>query len=289
MAAKKKAVVKPAPPKTAGVVGWPVGHSLSPLIHQTFASREGVDAVYLPIAVEPGYTAFERAMDALKAMGVKGVNVTIPHKEHALKYAASASDAAKAAGAANMLTFRDDGPYADNSDIIGFASGLEAILTANDKRGRAVVLGAGGAARGVIIALKSLGFSPIVILNRTAEKAEVLAKELGGETAPWDSRNQALAGASLLVNTTSLGMTGEPPLEIDLAGLPETAIVADIVYKPLETALLAAAKARGLRVMDGLSMLMHQAVPGYKAWLGSIAVVDADLRARLEKALEARS
>lgn len=280
-----KAAKKQSLTRLAGVVGWPVAHTLSPLIHQTWAAREGADAVYLPIAAEPSFDAFTRAVDALQQLGFRGTNVTIPHKEKALALAAAASDAAKEAGAANMLTFGPDGPYADNSDIAGFASALSAVLTPGERLEHAVVLGAGGAARGVVAALRHFGITDIAIANRSAEKAARLAYAFSASCISWSGRSQALAGADLLVNATSLGMTGEPPLEISLEALPETAIVADIVYRPLETRLLAAARARGLRAADGLSMLMHQAVAGYRAWLGNRAEVDTDLRCRLEAAL----
>lgn len=275
-------------PRLAAVIGWPVAHSLSPLIHRTWAEREGAPAFYIPVAVEPGYDAFAEAAEALAGLGFKGANITLPHKENALRFAAEASDEASSAGAANMLTFREEGAYADNSDISGFAASVNEVLKKKDKRGRAIVLGAGGAARGVILALKRLGYSKIVIVNRTRARAEALAKEFGGEAAPWEEREDTLAGADLLVNTTSLGMKGEPALQLKLDALPDAAIVSDIVYAPLITPLLAAARNRGLRTADGLSMLMHQAVPGYMAWLGRKAAVDADLRARLEAAVEAR-
>lgn len=276
---------KPPLPRVAGIIGWPIGHTLSPLIHQIWAGREGLDAVYLPVAAEPGYEAFARAAEALRRAGFRGLNVTIPHKENALVYAQAASPATKKAGAANMLTFGPDGPYADNSDIEGFAKALAEVSRPGEIPARAVVLGAGGAARGIILALKERGIGEIIIANRTAEKAERLAKAFGARTAPWDERARALNGAGLLVNATSLGMAGAPPLEIALDALPENAIVADIVYRPLKTPLLAAAGGRGLRAADGLAMLMHQAVPGYKAWLGTKAEVDAELRPRLEAAL----
>ena len=277
---------KPPLPRVAGVVGWPVGHSLSPLIHQIWAGREGLDAVYLPVAAEPGYEAFARAAEALRNAGFRGLNVTLPHKENALAYAQAASAAAKKAGAANMLTFGPDGPYADNSDIAGFAAALAGVLRPGEIPACAVVLGAGGAARGVVLALKELGIGEIIIANRTAEKAERLAKELGARAAGWEERAPALEGAGLLVNATSLGMDSASALDIALGALPADAIVADIVYRPLQTPLLAAARAQGLRAADGLSMLMHQAAAGYKAWLGTTAEVDADLRRRLEAALD---
>lgn len=276
---------KPPLPRVAGLVGWPIGHTLSPLIHQIWAAREGLDAVYLPVAAEPGFAAFARAAEALRNAGFRGLNVTIPHKENALAYARAASPAAKKAGAANMLTFGPDGPYADNSDIEGFAKALAEVLRPGEIPSRAVVLGAGGAARGIILALKERGIGEIIVANRTTEKAARLAKEFGARTAPWEERARALAGAGLLVNATSLGMDGAPPLDIALDALPENAVVADIVYRPLQTPLLDAAQAQGLRTADGLAMLMHQAAAGYKAWLGTRAEVDAELRRRLEAAL----
>jgi shikimate dehydrogenase len=277
---------KPPLPRVAGIVGWPIGHTLSPLIHQIWAGREGLDAVYLPVAAEPGYDVFARAAEALRNAGFRGLNVTIPHKENALAYAQAASPAAKKAGAANMLTFAPDGPYADNSDIEGFAKALAEGSRPGEIPARAVVLGAGGAARGVVLALKGLGIGDIVIANRTEKKAARLAKDFGARAVAWEERARALKGAGLLVNATSLGMDGAPALEIALDTLPADAIVADIVYRPLQTPLLAAARAQGLRAADGLSMLMHQAAAGYKAWLGTTAEVDADLRRRLEAALD---
>ncbi len=318
-------------PKTAGVIGWPVGHSLSPVIHRIWAEREGIDAVYLKVAVEPGRDALKRAVAGLRAAGFAGVNVTAPHKVHALEIADAASAAAKAAGAANMLSFQRDGLYADNSDVAGFqAALLEAfppprsggvgdpglrpgepegahLQAAGDLRsplrplrghlprfageetppiitaiGRAVVLGAGGAARSVILALKAMGAGEIVAINRTAEKARDIARHFKTAAADWAGRDAALAGADIVVNATSLGMAGMPPLDLSLDALPPTALVADIVYSPLETELLRSARRRGLRTCDGLSMLMHQAVVGYRLWLGGAAAVDSDLRTRIE-------
>lgn len=272
--------------RQAGVIGWPVKHSLSPLIHRTWAEREGRAVSYEAIPVEPTDAAFRATIERLAAEGYKGVNVTLPHKERALAVADEASGEARLAGAANMLSFAKRRLLADNSDIAGFAAAVE-------ETGRtpksALILGAGGAARGVAVALKRrLGVDTLRIANRSRARAEEVARLVAAETIDWAAREDALAGAQLLVNTTSLGMTGEPPLEIDLSQLPRTAVVADIVYAPLETPLLAQARARGLAVIDGLSMLMHQAAFGYRAWLGSTAIVDADLRARLVAALKAR-
>ncbi|MEZ5893560.1 MAG: shikimate dehydrogenase [Parvularculaceae bacterium] len=273
-------------PILAGVAGWPVGHSLSPLIHNTWAARAGVPGHYVPLAVEPFYESFARAMDAARTLGFKGVNVTIPHKEHALRYAGQASDRAKAAGAANMLTFAGEGAVADNTDILGFSA---AVREQSSVPGRtALVLGAGGAARGIILALKDLGVEEIFIANRTHKKAQELAETFGGVAINWERREEALAAIDLLVNTTSLGMTGEPPLELPLTELRLGAIVADIVYSPLETRLLKEAAAKGAKTVDGLAMLMHQAVPAFEAWFGAKADADAHLRALLVSALKTR-
>jgi len=279
------------PPKSgqailAGVVGHPVEHSLSPMIHGIWAEQAGIDAWYVPIAVPGSYEDFAKAMDGLKTVGFRGVNVTIPHKEHALRYAMRASEAAKRAGAANMLTFSEDGAYAENSDIEGFAASVSESSSVPGTS--ALVLGAGGAARGVILALKKLGFVDIGVANRTPEKAAALAHLFSCKTISWDDRDGAVRSADLIVNTTSLGMTAQPPLALDVSFAKPSAIVADIVYAPLETELLKDAKARGLKTADGLSMLMHQAAPGFRKWFGGEPVVDDDLRAKLVAELDRR-
>lgn len=277
-----------AGPILAGVVGWPIEHSLSPLIHTIWAHRAGVEGYYIPLAVAPDYDSFARAMDSLRVIGFAGVNVTLPHKEHALRYADAASDNAKRAGAANMVSFSEAGAGADNSDISGFENALKAQFDAAPKNKRALVLGAGGAARGVVIALKSLGFSTIRIANRTMEKAKKIAAEVGLETVGWSARNEALDDISVLVNTTSLGMTGQPPLEIALDALSGDAIVADIVYTPLQTELLRTAVQYRHRTVDGLSMLAHQAAPGFRRWFGADATIDEALRKALVAELNTR-
>lgn len=276
-------------PKLAAVIGYPIGHSLSPVIHNTWAVRERANAHYIPVEVGESYDCFARAAGALATLGFSGCNVTLPHKENALRYAIEISDNAKLAGSANMLTFGHNGPYADNTDIIGFKCALETVLDEKATRRRAVIYGAGGAARGVVIALRELGYEKIIVANRTPDRSAALVEKLPGtSTTPWENRNEALEGADILVNTTLLGMTNAPALEVSLDHLPAGAVVADIVYHPLETALLRSAKAGGYQTVDGLAMLMHQAVPGYKAWLGKNAVVDDDLRKRLVGALKAR-
>lgn len=278
--------LKPNDMRRAAVIGWPVSHSLSPLIHATWAAREGVNARYEAIAVEPSDDAFRTRISDLRAEGFAGVNVTIPHKERALKIADRASAAATAIGAANMLTFAADGVLAENSDAAAISDIIKGLPAPPSS---ALVLGAGGAARGIVFALANGARPPKIILaNRTRARAEEIAAIANAEVIDWSQRSDVLDNADLIVNATSLGMKGQPPLEIDDSRFKEGAVILDIVYAPLETPLLAAAKARGCRAIDGLEMLMRQAAPGYRAWLGNKAEVDADLRARLEAALKAR-
>lgn len=264
-------------PILAGVVGWPVTYSLSPVIHSTWAHRADINGYYIPVAIPPTEDEFRQVINGLRRVGFAGINVTKPHKENALRMADGASEIAKKAGAANMLTFHEDHIYADNSDVIGFANAVKD--QSNNPGNHGLVLGAGGAARGIILALQSLGLKKITITNRTREKAEALADEFTLDVVDWDRRNISLDTADILVNTTSLGMTGQPPLEIDLSTLKPKSIVADIVYSPLETPLLKAAS--GHHTIDGLSMLMHQAVPGFKQWFGGTAIVDEALKQTL--------
>ena len=274
-------------PILAGVVGWPVEQSLSPLIHATWAQRAGIDGYYIPTPVPDDDDSFARVIAALRKVGFRGVNVTLPHKARALAIADAATVRARRAGAANTLTFGDDGVHADNTDIAGFAAALaEKSVTGKT----AMMLGAGGAARGVALALIDAGFERILVANRTRDKAEALTPMAPGiEPVDWAARNDALAGADLLVNATSLGMTGKPPLEIALDAMPTAGAVADIVYNPLRTPLLQAAQNRGLTIVDGLAMLMHQAAPGFEAWFGATPQVDDALRRVLVAELERRA
>lgn len=274
-------------PRLAAVIGWPVSHSLSPLIHSTWAMREGVNAFYVPVAAGPSYEEFARVADGLRAAGFKGANVTLPHKEHALRFADDASDEASEAGAANMLTFSHAGAYAGNSDVAGFSA---ALGEAGGGREAALLIGAGGAGRAVALALsKRCGVKKIYVANRTSGRADEVAALVGGERIDWATIRHELPDVDIVVNATSLGMAGQPSLEIAAGAMKADAIVCDLVYWPLETPLLAAARSRGRRTVDGLSVLMHQAVPAYKGWLGRTAVVDSDLRARAEAALKARA
>lgn len=264
----------------AGVIGWPIKHSKSPRLHGHWLQKYGVNGTYEHVETPP--ETFDQQVRALIADGWRGANVTIPHKEAALAVADDASEIAKAIGAANTLIFRDDGTiFADNTDGYGFIENLrQGAGTLWNAQAPAVVLGAGGAARAVIHSLLDAGASEIRLTNRTAARADDLADRFGPnvKTIPWDSVASALPGAGLIVNTTSLGMKGAPPLTIDLSAAPKTAIATDIVYTPLITAFLEAATAQGLKTVDGLGMLLHQARPGFTAWFGPTPEVDETLR-----------
>ncbi|MEM9706595.1 MAG: shikimate dehydrogenase [Pseudomonadota bacterium] len=272
-------------PKLAAVIGWPVSHSLSPKIHATWAAREGAPAYYVPVAAEPDYQSFEKVVNGLRAAGFRGANVTMPHKENALRLAGTASDRARQANAANMLTFIGDSIHADNSDIEGFVNATRAVIEGDPTFKTAIMIGAGGAGRGVAMALKELGIKRLIVANRTREKAQNLADAFDGDVLALGEIDRALPEADIMVNTSSLGMDGRPPLEVNLQGAKRSLVVADIVYAPLQTHLLQEAAAANLTCVDGLSMLMHQAAPGYKKWLGATADVDDALRQTLVKAL----
>tara|TARA_R110001592_G_scaffold121918_4_gene328206 strand:- start:4620 stop:5471 length:852 start_codon:yes stop_codon:yes gene_type:complete len=269
--------------KLAGVMGWPVGHSLSPLLHGHWLDSLGIDGAYVPLPVAP--ENFAEVLKALPKMGFRGVNVTVPHKESALAAVDDADALARRIGAVNTVTVGADGKLTGtNTDGFGFLENLKEGAPAwNPAQGPAVVLGAGGAARAVVVALIDAGVPDIRLTNRTRARAERIARDLGGPVTvhDWDDRAAVLAAANLLVNTTTLGMTGKDSLDIALGALPAAALVNDIVYAPLETGLLAAARARGNPVVDGLGMLLHQARPGFEAWFGQAPQVTADLRARI--------
>lgn len=268
-------------PPLAGVLGWPIGHSRSPRLHGHWLARYGIAGYYVPVAVRPG--GLPDALAALERLGFRGVNVTIPHKEEALLRAAEATEAAAAIGAANTLTFRPEGGFsADNTDATGFLDNLRQEAPGwTAGAGPALVLGAGGAARAVVWALLADGAPEIRLANRNRDRAEALRRHFGPRVAvvDWDQAGEAVAGAATIVNTTALGMDGQgdPPVGLDQAD--PRALVTDIVYTPLITPLLAAARARGLATVDGLGMLLHQAAPGFEAWFGRRPKVDAALRA----------
>lgn len=265
--------------KWAGVIGWPVSHSLSPLIHNHWCAEYGIDAVYLPLPVQP--QMLHQVMPALAHMGCAGVNLTIPHKELVLEKLHQVDAKAKRIGAVNTVVMRENALHGYNTDAYGFWQNL--VTHAPDIRTRkAFVVGAGGAARAVVAALDDAGFSHIYVMNRTAEKAarmrEVSPKV---EVVEWFPAANELEGCDVLVNTTSLGMQGQPPLEIALGKLPHHAVVTDIVYTPLETPLLKAARLLELHTVDGLGMLIYQAQKAFELWFGVLPTVDDALRKRV--------
>ena len=266
--------------KLAGVIGWPVSHSLSPRLHGFWLDRYGIDGAYVPMAVAP--ENFALALKGLACLGFAGANLTVPHKEAGLAAVDEIDDIARRVGAVNTVVVQSDGRlFGTNTDVFGFSENLrEAAPAWRASAGPAVVLGAGGAARAVCVALIDAGAPELRLVNRTAERAAVLAREIGGpiRVHAWKDRGPALAGANCLVNTTALGMSGKPGLDIDLSTLPRTALVHDIVYAPLTTPLLAAAQERGNPVATGIGMLLHQARPGFRAWFGVDPEVTADLR-----------
>ena len=263
--------------RLAGVAGWPVGQSLSPRLHGFWLEQHGIHGAYLPLAVAP--ERFQTPLRSLADMGFRGLNVTIPHKQAALMLCDEVVPLAARIGAVNILVFEDGRVKGDNTDGFGFLENLRRAAPAWDPAaGPALILGAGGAARAV--ALLDAGAPEVRLTNRTAARAEALAADLGGAAAvPWAARGAALDGLAVLANTTSLGMTGQPPLDLDLDALPAGALVTDIVYAPLETDLLARARSRDNPVVDGLGMLLHQARPGFEAWFGAAPKVTAELRA----------
>ncbi len=268
----------------AGVLGWPVRHSLSPRLHGHWLKRYGLAGSYEHLPVPP--QVFGGYVRALVAEGYAGANVTVPHKQAALALCDAVDPAARAIGAVNTLVFRDGRILGSNTDAYGFLENLrQEVPDWRPAAGPAVVLGAGGAARAVAFALREAGVPQVRVLNRTAARAERLADDLGEGIAARAWAAAALEGANLLVNTTSLGMSGHPPLEIDLTPLPAGALVTDIVYVPLETPLLRAARAAGHPTVDGLGMLLHQARPGFEAWFGRAPEVDAALRVSILAAL----
>ena len=264
--------------RLAGVMGWPVDHSRSPRLHNFWLREYGIDGAYVPLAVNPD--RFDAALRALVDLGFAGTNVTVPHKEAAFRAVDERDPISDRIGAVNTIVVQPDGRLAgSNTDAFGFFESLRARAPAwVPEGGPAVVLGAGGASRAVLTALQDAGVPEIRLINRTLERARDVAAEFGDpvQAVAWDERHDALAGSSLLVNTTTLGMNGQPALELVLDALPVDAVVNDIVYVPLETPLLAAAGARGNVTVDGLEMLLQQARPGFAAWFGrEPAVTDA--------------
>jgi shikimate dehydrogenase len=264
----------------AGVMGWPIGHSRSPVLHGHWLRRYGIAGAYVPLAVRP--ERLEQALRALPALGFAGCNVTVPHKEAAFRLVDHRDAAAARTGSVNLVIVRPDGSLEGRStDGYGFVENLRQVEPEwMPGRAPVILIGAGGAARAIAAALLDAGETLVRIVNRTDARAASLARDLGAglEPWPWSLRGVAPAGCHLLINTTALGMAGQPVLPLDLSLLPIHAIVSDIVYTPLETPLLAAARARGNRVVDGLGMLLHQARPAFAAWFGVDPQVDDALR-----------
>jgi shikimate dehydrogenase len=270
-----------ARPRAACLIGWPAAHSRSPLIHRYWLRKLGIAGGYVIEAVPPD--ELQDFVFRLALRGFVGANVTLPHKERVLSL--STPDArARAIGAANTLWFADGELRATNTDVEGFISNLDASAPGWDKIDEALVLGAGGSARAVLFGLLGRGIDRVHLVNRTRARAEALVEAFGDKVLPagWEAIADLLPRAKLLVNTTSLGMRGQPALDLDIARLPAEAVVADLVYVPLLTPLLSAATARGLRTADGLGMLLHQAVRGFELWFGQRPQVTAELRALVE-------
>jgi shikimate dehydrogenase len=267
--------------RAACLIGWPAAHSRSPLIHHYWLRTLGIEGGYNIEAVPP--EGFAEFVLHLSAHGFVGANVTRPHKERAL--ALSKPDArARAAGAANTLWYEDGELRSTNTDIEGFVGNLDACAGGWDATEDALVLGAGGASRAVVFGLLDRGIRRVHLANRTLQRARALGDQFGARVHPvaWQTIGELLPRMGLLVNTTSLGMHGQPSLTLDVSLLPAHAVVADLVYVPLQTELLAAARARGLKTADGLGMLLHQAVRGFELWFGQRPQVTAELRALVE-------
>jgi shikimate dehydrogenase len=268
-------------PPAACLIGWPAAHSRSPLIHHYWLRTLGIEGGYVIEAVPPD--EFKDFIFRLSLRGFVGANVTMPHKERALALS-KPDERARAVGAANTLWFENGELCSTNTDVEGFINNLDASAPGWDGCEDALVLGAGGAAHAVVFGLLDRGIKRVHLANRTVARARVLADQFGASVLPvaWDAQGDILPRAGLLVNTTSLGMKGQPPLELDVGRLPSYAVVADLVYVPLDTPLLAAARANGLKTADGLGMLLHQAVRGFELWFGRRPEVTAELRALVE-------
>jgi shikimate dehydrogenase len=267
--------------KLVCVVGWPISHSRSPMIHNYWIKQHGLDAEYRREAVPPD--KFSEFISSIRANGYVGANITVPHKQAALALSRP-DDRAQAVGAANTLWFEGDVLRSTNTDVEGFLANLDAATPGWDRGlSSAVVLGAGGGARAVIFALLAREVGRVYVINRTPERAEELHLRFGARIRPagWNEITGLLGGAGILVNTTTLGMVGQPALDINLR-CPASLVVADLVYDPLQTPLLKMARERGLRTADGLGMLLHQAVRGFHLWFGVRPQVTAELRALVE-------
>jgi shikimate dehydrogenase len=268
----------------AGVIGWPVMHSRSPKIHNFWLAKYGITGTYVPLAIRAD--GLPAALHALPALGFAGCNLTIPHKEAAFEIVDRVDPLARRIGAINCVVVAPDGSL-DGYNYDGFGyihSILEADSAWRADAGPIVVLGAGGGARAVLLSLVDEGAQEIRLVNRSPERALALAREFGPpiEAVAWKERHAGLAGAAMLINTTSQGMAGQPALDLALDKLPVSALVSDIIYIPRETPLLAAARLRGNPTVNGLGMLLHQARPAFQAWFGVMPEITADLRAKID-------
>ncbi len=262
------------PALNAGVMGWPISHSLSPRLHGYWIEQYGLEAGYTALPVEP--ENLENALLSLHTNGFAGCNLTLPHKEAAIEHMSELSKTAREIGAVNTVVVREDGSlFGDNTDAEGFIQSLTHQCPEwKTTTKTACVIGSGGAAKAIVVALKNKGIDNIIVANRTVEKAAALS----GNAISLSDIGEALPKTDLLVNTTSLGMAGQPPLEVDVTALPEHAIVSDIVYNPRITPLLKAASARGLKTAEGIDMLLYQAVRGFHYWFRIEPEVTEDLR-----------
>ena len=271
----------------AGVMGWPIAHSRSPLIHNYWLEKYGMKGTYVPLAVAPG--TLGTAIPGLKALGFKGCNITIPHKVEAIALMDEIDTMARRMGAMNTIVVRPDGSLKGfNNDGYGYIQSLlDAQPSWRADAGPITVLGAGGAARAVVLSLADRGAKEIRLINRSPAAAQALADEFGApvKALGWADRHAALSGVALLVNTTSQGMHGNPALDLDLITLPKTALVSDVIYVPLETPLIVAAKARGNPTVGGLGMLLNQARPAFEAWFGVLPDITPELRRMIEATL----
>lgn len=267
----------------AGVAGWPVEHSRSPAIHRYWLKELSISGSYEKFAVRPG--EFLQFATKIGEDGLVGANVTVPHKEAAYSACDRRTPVAEALGVVNTLWRAGGRLMGDNTDVAGFLANMDESASGwAERHSLAVVIGAGGAARAIVYALISRGFDRIAVVNRTQERAQALTAHFGGpaSAAPWADLTSKLAEADLLVNASSLGMVGQPPLAVDVGLLPERAVVADVVYVPLRTPLIEGARARGLRTVEGLGMLLHQAAPAFARWFGKAPRVTPELRALVE-------
>lgn len=270
-----------------GVMGWPVMHSRSPLMHNYWMVQQGLKGTYVPLAIEPGKLA--EALRALQPLGFSGCNLTIPHKLEAMSIVDEVDEVAKRIGAISCVVVReDDALFGTNNDWLGFIGNLKEQQPGwRADAGPATVIGAGGGSRAVCYGLLHEGATEIRLVNRTQEKATAIAEEFGGpiNVLPWAGRHDALEGAAMAINTTSQGMVGEAPLDIRLDKLAKTALAADIIYTPLDSPFLEAARERGNSTVNGLGMLIHQGPPAWKRWFGIEPTVTAELRERMEQSI----